>query len=231
MVSDLTNIKSHPEKLLQVHIEGVINKSNNRTSSLIADYAALFHDLGKINPNFQAKLEGIKSAGYSQHSYISAFAFLNWYLKNKERANHIFLLEGNDITVLKLITAVILHHHGNLPNMDENISSQTFDEMIKCLESDSEKLPISEYLTSILNFEHIPFDMTIKSWYKNEIPNIDLGRKGKEFEIKYWQKDALNYFLETQFAFASVIESDKRDAGDNNKFNYSTNFSFNRTWN
>lgn len=221
MVSDLANIKSHPEKLLNVHIDGVINKSNNRTASLIAKYAALFHDLGKINPNFQAKLEGIESAGYSQHSYISAFAFLNWYLKNRETANQIFQIEENNITVLKLITAVILHHHGNLPNMDENISSQTFDEMIKCLESDSEKLPISEYLSSILNFEHIPFDMTIKSWYKNEIPNIDLGRNGKEFEIKYWQKDALNYFLETQFAFASVIESDKRDAGDNNKFNYS----------
>lgn len=221
MVSDLANIKSHPEKLLNVHIEGVINKSNNRTASLIAKFAALFHDLGKINPNFQAKLEGIESAGYSQHSYISAFAFLNWYLKNRETANQIFQIEENDITVLKLITAVILHHHGNLPNMDENISSQTFDEMIKCLESDSEKFPISEYLSSILNFEHIPFDMTIKSWYKNEIPNIDLGRNGKEFEIKYWQKDALNYFLETQFAFASVIESDKRDAGDNNKFNYS----------
>jgi len=221
MVSDLAKIKSHPEKLLQVHIEGVINKSNNRTASLLAKYAALFHDLGKINPNFQAKLEGIKSAGYSQHSYISAFAFLNWYLRNRETANRIFQIEGNDISVLKLITAIILHHHGNLPNMDENISSQAFDDMIKCMERDSEKFPISEYLSSILNFEHIPFDMAIKSWYKNEISNIDLGRNGKEFEIKNWQKNALDYFMETQFAFASVIESDKRDAGDNNKFNYS----------
>ena len=45
MVSDLENIKSHPEKLLKVHIEGVLNKSETRTASIIAKYAALFHEI------------------------------------------------------------------------------------------------------------------------------------------------------------------------------------------
>ena len=52
MVYDLDNIKSHPKKQLKVHIEGVLYKSEVRTASIIAKYAALFHDLGKINPNF-----------------------------------------------------------------------------------------------------------------------------------------------------------------------------------
>ncbi|MFT4071215.1 MAG: CRISPR-associated helicase Cas3' [Dysgonamonadaceae bacterium] len=220
MVSDLENIKSHPEKLLKTHIEGVLNKSKTRTTSIIAKYAALFHDLGKINPNFQAKFNEIKSVGYSQHSYISAFAFLNWYINNKETGNKIFGIKGNDIIKLKLVTAIILHHHGNLPNMDENISLSTLNDLLQFLETEFAKLPISSYLSSILGFEHIPFDLSIKHWYKSDIPNIDLGLKGKEFEIKNWQKNALDYFLETQFAFASVIESDKRDAGDNNQFNY-----------
>jgi len=221
MVSDLENIKSHPEKLLKVHIEGVLNKSETRTASIIAKYAALFHDLGKINPNFQAKLNDSKNAGYSQHSYISAFAFLNWYVNNKETANRTFKIEGNDITKLKLITAIILHHHGNLPNMDENVSSITLNDMLQFLEKDFERLPISSYLSSKLGFEHTPFDLSIKHWYKSNISNIDLGLNGNEYEIKNWQKNALDYFLETQFAFASVIESDKRDASDNSQFNYS----------
>ena len=56
MVSDL-NYKSHPDKQLEDHIYGVITKSHKYTSLPIAEIAALFHDLGKINPNFQKKLE------------------------------------------------------------------------------------------------------------------------------------------------------------------------------
>ena len=75
MVYDLAKLRSHPNKLLKKHIQGVGDKSAKRVESVLAKYAALFHDFGKVNPNFQLKLDGIKSAGYSQHSYISAFAF------------------------------------------------------------------------------------------------------------------------------------------------------------
>lgn len=220
MVFDLTKIESHPEKPLKVHIEGVCEKSAKRTSNTLAKYAALFHDFGKINPNFQQKLKGIKSAGYSQHSYLSAFAFLNWFISNRTEASHLLGLNGNDFTNLKLITAIILHHHGNLPNMDENISDQALESMIDFLQEHSEELPVSEYLKEEMGFEHSKFDLSIKSWYKLKIPNIDLGKDGKQFEIKYWQKDSLLYFLNTQFAFASVIEADKRDAGRHELCNF-----------
>lgn len=220
MVHDLTKIESHPGKPLKVHIKGVCEKSAKRTSSIIAKYAALFHDFGKINPNFQHKLQGIKSAEYSQHSYISAFAFLNWYINNRTEANHLLNLNGNDLTNLKLITAIILHHHGHLPNMDENISEQAFDAMLGFLKIHEDKLPISEYLQQEMKHEHVKFDMSIKPWYKLKIPNIDLGKDGKEYEIKHWQKDSLQYFLDAQFSFASLIEADKRDAGKLDLFNY-----------
>ncbi|SHJ71264.1 CRISPR-associated helicase, Cas3 family [Tangfeifania diversioriginum] len=217
MVYDLEAIESHPDKPLKVHINGVCQKASKRTDSVLAKYAALFHDFGKVNPNFQKKLQGIKSAGYSQHSYISAFSFLNWYLSNREEANRIFGSDGRDITKIKLITAIILHHHGNLPNMDENISANSMDAMIEFLEANSDELPISAYLQKQMLFQHNSFTVDIKPWYKNQIPNIDLGSK----EIDYWKNDSLNYFLDTQFSFASVIESDKRDAGDNELYNYS----------
>ena len=222
MVLDLKKIESHPGKLLKVHINGVCEKSAKRTSSILAKYAALFHDFGKVNPNFQQKLQGIKSAEYSQHSYISAFAFLNWYLSNRTEANQLLGLTGYDITNLKLITAIILHHHGHLPNMDENISEQAYDAMIEYLQNNADQLPISDYLKKEMAFEHVSFDLMFKTWYKRKIPNIDLGKDGKDYEIKNWQKDALHYFLDTQFSFASVIEADKRDAGKLDLFNSET---------
>lgn len=222
MVPDLTKIESHPGKLLKVHINGVCEKSAKRTSSILAKFAALFHDFGKINPNFQQKLQGKKSVEYSQHSYISAFAFLNWYISNRIEAHKLLCLDGNDLTNLKLITAIILHHHGHLPNMDENISEQAFNAMKEFLQNSSERLSISEYLEQEMKFKHFVFDLSVKPWYKNNIPNIDLGKDGKPQEIKHWQKDSLHYFLDTQFSFASVIEADKRDAGKLDLFNCET---------
>lgn len=220
MVHDLKKIQSHPGKSLRVHIEGVSKKSTKRTSSVLAKYAALFHDFGKINPNFQRKLKGLECANYSQHSYISAFAFLNWYISNRSEANKILESDGKDLTRLKLITAIILHHHGHLPNMDENISPQALKLMLEYLQNNSKDLPISQYLMQEMKFEHESFDLSPKPWYKSNIPNIDLGKDGRQFEIENWQKKTLHYFLDTQFSFASVIEADKRDAGKFNSYNY-----------
>jgi len=221
MVSDLAAYKSHPEKLLKIHTNGVKEKTLKRTKSKIAEWSALFHDLGKVNFNFQEKLNGHKSIGYSQHSYLSAFAFLNWYIANREVANETLEMKTDDITKTKIISAIILHHHGNLPNMDKNLSDQAFREMKLFLHDNFRKLPISEYLEQQLKFKHKPFDLSCKGWYKSNIPDIDLGKNSRIHEIENWQKDALNYFLETQFSFASLIESDKRDASRNEVFNCS----------
>jgi HD domain. len=204
MVSDLGKYKSHPEKLLKVHTNGVKIKALKRTNSKIAELAALFHDLGKLNNNFQEKLNGNRSVGYSQHSYVSAFAFLNWYVTNIDFANGILEIESKDITKVKIISAIILHHHGNLPNMDRNLSEQAFGEMMLFLDNGISELPISEYLGQQLAFEHTLFDLSYKGWYKSNIPDIDLGKNGKGYEVEHWQQDALNYFQETQFSFASL---------------------------
>lgn len=222
MVPNLTVYKSHPNKLLEVHINGVVSKTIKRTRSKIAELSAIFHDLGKLNLNFQRKLEANESVGYSQHSYISAFAFLNWYVNNREYANKILGCTNHDITKVKIISSIILHHHGNLPNMDQNLSTRAFEEMMIFLEKHSEDLPISEFLAQKMKFNHCPFDLSIKAWYKSKIPNIDLGKDGRMQDIEYWQQDALGHFLETQFSFASLIESDKRDAGNIETFNYDT---------
>ena len=57
MVPDIKLLKSHPDKLLLKHVQGVIDNTKKLTNSRFAELVAIFHDLGKINPNFQAKLE------------------------------------------------------------------------------------------------------------------------------------------------------------------------------
>lgn len=218
MVLDLSNLQSHPNKLLKTHINGVKSKALLRNPTVITEYAALFHDFGKINPNFQQKLKGIKNAEYSQHSYISAYALLNWYITNRENANKILTIEGYDLTKLKIVAAIILHHHGDLPNMDQNVLNTPYEAMIEYLKDNFQKLPISDYLKEELGFAHNNFDLSIKKWDLNKLLNIDLGN---ENELEAWSKNALEYYLETQYSFASVIESDKRDAASNDFLNFS----------
>lgn len=219
MVPDLGTYYSHPNKLLKVHINGVKEKIRRRTNSKIAEYAAIFHDIGKLNPNFQNKLKGV-GKGYSNHSYLSAYAFLCWYLTNRQEVNHLFGVEGNDITQIKIITAIILHHHGNLPNMDQNQSVIAFEEMRKYIGEQKDDLVYSRYMNQEMGLVHLPFSLNEQGWFKNSIPNIDLGKNSRAHEIEHWQRRSLDNFLVTQFSFAALIESDKRDAGDNERFNF-----------
>ena len=102
-MSDLTTYKSHPDKTLVKHIEGVVKNVNSRTDSKIAETAAVFHDLGKINPNFQAKLEGKTPKGYSNHSLLSAYAFYCMVLADEDKK-----LSPNEI--IGLIVLIAKHH-------------------------------------------------------------------------------------------------------------------------
>ena len=79
---DLNKCYSHPGKLLKVHLENVASLSKRITSSDAAELVSLFHDIGKVNPNFQQKLSGSCPKGYDHHAYLSAYAFLMFLIKN-----------------------------------------------------------------------------------------------------------------------------------------------------
>lgn len=82
---DLNNCYSHPGKLLKVHLENVALLSKRITSSDAAGLVSLFHDIGKVNPNFQEKLNGLCPKGYDHHAYLSAYAFLMFLIKNPDK--------------------------------------------------------------------------------------------------------------------------------------------------
>lgn len=203
MVLDLKQIESHTGKPLSVHILGVYDKAKRRNKSLFLKLAILFHDLGKINPNFRDKLNGIKNDGYTQHSYISAYAFIRFCSSNPDFYQN--ELSG-DLNRMKSIVAIISRHHGNLPNMDIVFKDRPLKELANYLEIGSQ-LPFDRFLREELNFPCYPFDLKFVKQHA-QLPTI-----GTEKEYKSWGRNALDYFFQTQYDFSCLIEADKRDAG------------------
>lgn len=200
MVVDLSRYRSHPHKELTVHTKGVLDKTMASTKLKVAEIAAVFHDLGKLNPNFQDKFE-YKSKGYANHAYLSAYGFFCFAKDNLQYLQK-ELGEYWQEKFLSII-AIIAKHHGNLPNFDTIVKEGECEELFKFVNTNP-TIPSSDFIRIF-----IP-----------EIKDFELSTKDI-FQAKF--KDKLGYitnernldnFLETQFAFASLIQADKTDAGD-----------------
>lgn len=219
MVSDITLLKSHPDKPLLKHVQGVIDNTKKLTNSRFAELVAIFHDLGKINPNFQDKLDPLKAAsGYANHAYLSAYAFFCAFCCNKNNADALkqFLdvseLTQNDLIALSVIIA---KHHGNLPDFTPNCKP---DEAVASILSKDEIYSLFKFLK---NEKNLPlFEFT-----KHFIPVSDFHEflLNSKMQQVYSEKftfigdkneSALDFFIDYQFAFASVLQADKADAGN-----------------
>jgi len=209
----LIRYRSHPQKLLRRHIDGVVRRTVDRTDLPIARAGALLHDVGKINLNFQAKLDNQKTPNYSNHAYLSAATLLR--LSDGKLKCRLHLLTQMEKFALALIVA---RHHGNLPNCNEadRKSGRLTDRVELCLKQvfrDSEyqrmldflntdpDLPLAQVTAALLDIPRLALTPPV---LHNQLRKFDLP-----------PEQALDFFLETQFAFASLIESDKRDASDN----------------
>ena len=206
-MSDLTTYKSHPDKLLIEHIKGVVKNVCSRTDSLFAETAAIFHDLGKMNPNFQAKLEGKTPQGYANHSLLSAYAFYCMILADKNRK-----LSSNDIVG---IIVLIAKHHGNLPNfcpfgIDGYILSRN---------------EIKD-MFSFLGNNDLPFYNYVKYFYPQtpDFSSIIINEKAQKAfleKLVFSPKiniEPLKYYLNIQSTFANLIQADKADAAKFDSF-------------
>jgi CRISPR-associated endonuclease/helicase Cas3 len=222
---------SHTGKYLETHLQQVAANTRNRTHLKIAEIAALFHDLGKVNRNFQRKLKGEKDVGYSSHAYLSALAWLCFFETNKSLAKEIL---DSDATLHYSVAVMIARHHGNLPNMDEGFLNSDECERLKSFirEVATENIPISSFLQTFYPHNDFPIKVEdrILTHFLDDFP--------LKFKTETLPKiaDKLTFFLNTQFGFACLIESDKRDASDNTVFKskdlskaFQANFSANLT--
>lgn len=199
-------IKSHPDKLLHDHLKGVAEKARRRWDSKIVEIVSLFHDLGKINSNFQNKLEGNK-IGYDNHSYPSAFSWLLFLQSNRTLFESWF---GRNIEVIFSVATIIAKHHGNLPDMENGFFAEEPRENLKKYLLSKPDLPISEFLQALL--PHQVFSMNLS---EVEVMQV-IDRSQSLFYAKI--QNPLDFFHNTQFGFACLIEADKRDAGNNDGY-------------
>lgn len=222
---DLRKYRSHPpkEKYLHRHLRNVAAGACKETDGklhLLIELASLFHDLGKINPHFQIKLDNPKYKEYTQHAYLSAAAWLCFFQENKDLLKNDWKLTEAEIFG---IAALVAHHHGNLPNLGK-ITSRIFNnsganptnQLKTFLESVTDQtIPISDYLdvAKLLpnNVKHNKFNLV----------DFDEDLRDKLLDENLYERETtetLSLFQNLQFSFASLIESDKRDASDNTTF-------------
>lgn len=212
MASDLklaeTFLSHPPKKFLEIHIEGVMRKASRRSQTKLTEVAALFHDLGKLNPNFQLKLFN-KVEEYSNHSLVSAVGLAYFAQKNESILRGWFGDNWKKIE-LKQVLAIIIAHHGNLPNLHEMLNIEESNRLIKFLKTQP-YIPAVDFLKVIFKDDFESFDLF------DAINDDELSQKFN-FTDTRWRKNALDNFLETQSSFSSLIEADKRDAGGNETY-------------
>lgn len=211
-------LKSHPDKPLLKHVQGVIDNTKKLTNSRFAELVAIFHDLGKINPNFQDKLDPLKAAsGYANHAYLSAYSFFCAFCCNKKNADALKqFLDVSELTQNDLIalSVTIAKHHGNLPDFtpaDYNgtgasiLSKDENYALFKFLEKEQE-LPSYDFTNHFIPIDD--FREFLLNPRMQQVYSEKFTFKGDKNE------SALDFFIDYQFAFASVLQADKADAGN-----------------
>lgn len=220
---DITTFRSHPDKFLLDHIQGVIENTKKLSNSKFAELVAIFHDLGKLNPNFQDKLDSSKIVnGYANHSYLSAYTFFCVFglsTQNLESLKNFLMVDSFTRNDLIALTVLIAKHHGNLPDFSPKdytgtgasiLSKRENAVMYKFLDQET-NLPIYEFVNHFIETEDFQQFLAI--------PKIQKGYS-EQFHFKKDKNitSALDFFLDYQFAFASIIQADKTDAAEFDNF-------------
>lgn len=198
--------RSHPHKPLRVHTNGVFEGTRRHTENRVALLAALWHDVGKLNPNFQVKLDGKKPPDYDHHSYLSVLAFLA-YCCQHPKISALGLNGAPD--VLQMVT-LVAHHHGRLPHLRSILSTTERDNLFNWIGTQPE-LAAADFMEQY-GFA-APFDV-LNAEARAQWNSLN-NKAGKHLEPV---EARLDYWLDTQFGFSALIEADKRDAGDNKNF-------------
>lgn len=222
---------SHPDKELTEHLQGVLFGVKKRTASKIAELLAIFHDIGKLNPHFQEKLKNGKSEGYSNHAYLSGYIFLRYCYANLNSFRKYVANDSAELWLAALLT-IIVSHHKDLPDFPLILKESERNDLVSFLKKVKE-IPASSYLQSILT--HTPYKVTHEyaEQFINELP-LKIGITTQKLLAEdSLSMSAIDFFLDTQFMFASLITADKGDAGnyfsdvDSDKFSKCFNLKLN----
>ena len=226
-------IYSHKNKELQVHLNGVLDKSKRRGfHNTLIEFASIFHDIGKTNSNFQNKLLGTSMSGYSNHSYLSIYLSIYLLLNNNKIKNKYFNIFKNNSINFNIISNIITRHHGNLRNID-NIFENSEIQNTESFLNENENTCFTDFIND--NFEEFKDTHceSVNKFNKYIFNGICVNKNDYD---KKWVINPLKNYYDTIFNFAQLIEADKRDASDNDtylldnisKYNYLFNNNLNK---
>lgn len=212
----MKNFKSHPNKQLIDHVNGILQLGDMNDLFLLA---VAFHDVGKMNDNFQKKIVGQSFTGYSNHAHISAYYLINGFVNNKETImrRFTFITEKNFELILLVLVNIVVGHHGYLRDIDELFSVKKrenglseWDEMIAYLKTSK----MTEYANTYFS--------THKDLLECDLTFVDDFDKceyyhyfGRIHDREKWEENALNYYFDAIMTFAELVNGDRRDASGN----------------
>lgn len=206
---DLNKCYSHPGKLLKAHLENVASLSKRFTCSHAAELVSLFHDIGKVNPNFQKKLDGLCPKGYDHHAYLSAYAFFLFLIKNPDMFKALVPLGFNSNNFLISLITIVAKHHGDLPDMmpnDDNTILSGYEVSNLYAFLDKKHISLGNVFSELLGIElSMPSSMEeerIRFFFKGIV------NKSNDYNV------ALPFYLEIQRIFSALVKADKSDACD-----------------
>ncbi|GAB4316458.1 MAG: CRISPR-associated helicase/endonuclease Cas3 [Methanobacteriaceae archaeon] len=216
-MSSSFNIKSHPKKTLETHLNNVANLSkkivagknlkNTALYSEIAFIIGLTHDFAKSTTFFQDYLSDNIKTKKSHHGLLSSI--FGYYCVKNYLSNNGF----DDFNYLAPIAwIVILRHHGNINNiMGTNGESKKLDddlELVKQQISNIKKNNLEE-MRNIYN----KLDINLEEFF-TEFINI-IGKIKFELKKLTRKKSLKNYFT-ILFFYSVLLDADKLDASETN---------------
>lgn len=210
MGADIDIYYSHPDKKLSTHLHNVTELIRNISCDEVSQLVALFHDLDKINPNFQDKLLKDTSCGYSNHAYLSGYALLCFLLSQKDKVKKIaFAWNISPSNFILSLVVLVSKHHGDLPDFEprtESILSQSEQEdMLRFIKR--HHLPFDNYLSFALGH-----DVQIEDFMDND--RLMANYKNHIVFTANDYTNALDSFLRIQYLFGALVKADKIDAAD-----------------
>lgn len=149
-VVNANNVEPIVDNLIYALTEKINLRNRNQISLLIKQYfvsSIIYHDLGKINPNFQvdrmnnSTFEKQKLEIKHNHSFLGAFCFVNLFFSQILKSED---LDDEDCQVLYFIlflfSVVISKHHSSTFSIDFEFTPSVLEEAFRFLETYSIEL-------------------------------------------------------------------------------------------
>lgn len=209
---------SHPNKALLKHLVEVRDYCRlilDEELRYYGDIVSVCHDFGKYTTYFQDYLFGrAKKEGISNHGFISAV--LGAYIVLKTM--------GGETNLPLVIYNIILHHHGSLENVGNNLPS-SFKEikegedyfLIQKIDDGKKQIEdMQKNKVDILNdYNELGFSEYLEQFLKDEFVIENTLMRLKKLEVLFERKNKSNgtYFLH-QMLYSVLIAGDKISASN-----------------